>query len=56
MDTPEWKVSKGIVRKKPQKKKIMMNKEGISHQCCWQNIGFSTQGSKWEESVVPQKS
>ena len=54
-DTPEWKVSKRLLRKKPQKKKIMRNEEGTSHQCCWHNIGSSTQGSKWEESVVSQE-
>ena len=45
-DTPEWKVSKRLLGKKHQKKKIMRNKEGTSHQSCWHNMGFSTQGSK----------
>ena len=52
-DTPEQKVSKRFLGKKHQKKKIMRNKEGTSHQSCWHNIGFSTQGSKGGESVVP---
>ena len=53
-DTPEWKVSKRLLGKKHQKEKIMRNKEGTSHQCCWHNIGSGTQESKWGESVVPQ--
>ena len=31
-DTPKWKVSKKLLGKKHQKKKIMRNKEGTSHQ------------------------
>ena len=53
-DTPEWKVSRRLLVKKYQKEKIMTNKEGTSHQCCWHNIGSSTQESKWGESVVPR--
>ena len=52
-DTLERKVNKRLFGKKHQKKKIMRNKEGTSHQSCWHNIGFSTQGSKGGESVVP---
>ena len=33
-NTPEWKVSKRFLGKKHQKKKIMRNKEGTSHQSC----------------------
>ena len=55
-DTTEQKVNKRFLRKKLQKKKIMRNKEGTSHQCCWHNIGSGTQGNKWEESVIPRES
>ena len=50
------KLAKGFLKKKPQKKKIMRNKEGTSHQCCWHNIDSGTQGNKWEESVIPRES
>ena len=40
--------------KKHQKKKIMRNKEGTSHQSGWHSVGSGTRGSKREELVVPQ--
>ena len=49
------KSARGFLKKEPQKKKIMKNEEGTNHQCCWHNIGSRTQGSKWRESMVPQK-
>ena len=51
-DTPEWKVNKRLLGKKYQKKTIMRNKEGTSHQSCWHNIGSGTKGSKGGELVV----
>ena len=53
-DTLEWKVSKRLLGKKYQKKKIMRNKERTGHQSYWHNMGFGTQGSKGRESVVPR--
>ena len=54
-DTPERKVSKRLLGKKHQKKKIMRNEEETSHQYCWHNIGSGTQGSKWGELVVSRE-
>ena len=51
-DTLERKVSKRLLGKKHQKKTIMRNKEGTSHQSCWHNIGSGTKGSKGGELVV----
>ena len=53
-DALEWKVSKRLLEKKHQKKKIMRNKEGTSHQSGWHSMGSSTRGSKREELVVPR--
>ena len=47
-------VSKRLLGKKYQKKKIMKNKERTGHQSYWHNMGFGTQGSKGGKSVVPQ--
>ena len=42
--TPRTKKSaNGLLKKEPQKKKIMRNKKGTSHRCCWHNIGSGTQ-------------
>ena len=41
--TPEWKVSRRLLRKKHQKEKIMRNTEGTNHQGCWHYIGSGTQ-------------
>ena len=45
-DTSEWKVSKKLLGKQHQKKKIMRNKEMTIHQSGWRNRGSGTQGSK----------
>ena len=52
-DIPERKVSKRLLGKKHQKKKTMRNKEGTSHQSCWQNMGSSTWGSKGGNQWYP---
>jgi len=49
------KSARAFLKKESQKKKIMRNEEGTSHQCYWHNIGSGTQGSKFRELVVPQK-
>ena len=54
-DTLKRKVSKRLLEKKSQKKKIMRNEEGTNHQCCWHNIDSGTQESKWRESMVSWK-
>ena len=54
-DTLERKVSKRLLGKKHQKKKIMRNEEETSHQYCWHNIGSGTQESKLGELVVSRE-
>ena len=51
-DTPERKVSKKLLWKQHQKKQTTRNKEMISHQSGWHNVGSGTQRSTGRESMV----